>query len=289
MALVYEGNPLDKKLLDLIDACNQDDNYCSILQVLNEASDLRGLRADHPAREFRSVWSKLSTFNGPNGQCLLCEGRIVVPQALRHQYLVDLHHHHPSAEPMWLEARSKIYWPGLKTEIKNLYDSCLVCQEVHRLHYEPPPILVNQELASALQPMDELRVDWGTVGRRHFHVVCDLSTSYLWVREFQVMSTENSLTHLREIFGVFGRPLSIGGDSGPSFRATYERELGELGVFVEHGAIHHPASQGLAEKKVGMFKQALEKNPSRPGAEIQELVNALNSREGFPPGVGSPS
>ena len=35
VALVYEGNPLDKKLLDLIDACNQDDNYCSILQVLN--------------------------------------------------------------------------------------------------------------------------------------------------------------------------------------------------------------------------------------------------------------
>ena len=103
------------------------------------------------------------------------------------------------------------------------------------------------------------------------------------------MSTDNSLTHLREIMGVFGRALSIGGDSGPSYRAAYERELGELGIFVEHGAIHHPASQGLAERKVGMFKQALERNPSRPRAEIQELVNALNSREGFPPGVGSPA
>ena len=47
--------------------------------------------------------------------------------------------------------------------------------------------------------------------------------------------------------------------------------------------------KALQREKLGMFKQALERNPSRPGAEIQELVNALNSREGFPPGVGSPA
>ena len=38
-----------------------------------------------------------------------------------------------------------------------------------------------------------------------------------------------------------------------------------------------------------MFKQALARNPSRPGVQIQELVNALNAREGFPAGVGSPA
>ena len=95
--------------------------------------------------------------------------------------------------------------------MKNVYDSCLVCQEIQRPHYENPPILVNQKLADVLQPMDELRVDWGSVGRRHFHVVSDLATSYLWVREFQVMSTQNSVQHLKEIMGVFGRALSIGG------------------------------------------------------------------------------
>ena len=102
IALVYEGMPLDKKLTDLIDACSMDDNYASILQVVNEGGELRGLRADHPARDFRSVLDKISTFNRPNGQCLLCEGRIVVPQGLRAQYLADLHHHHPSADSMWL-------------------------------------------------------------------------------------------------------------------------------------------------------------------------------------------
>ena len=120
-------------------------------------------------------------------------------------------------------------------------------------------------------------------------MVVDLSTSYLWVKEYQLMSTDNSISHLREIMGTYGRALSIGGDGGPSYRAQYERELGIIGTFVEHGGVHHPASQGLAEKKVHMFKQALERNPCRPGPEVQELVNKLNQREGFPPGVGSPA
>ena len=65
--------------------------------------------------------------------------------------------------------------------------------------------------------------------------------------------------------------------------------MGDMGTFVEHVGIHHPASQGLAEKKVHLFKLALERNPCRPGQEIRELVNTLNLREGFPPGVGSPA
>ena len=62
IALVYEGMPIDKKLVDLIDACAMDNNYASILQVVNEGGELRGLRADHPARELRSVWDKISMY-----------------------------------------------------------------------------------------------------------------------------------------------------------------------------------------------------------------------------------
>ena len=50
-----------------------------------------------------------------------------------------------------------------------------------------------------------------------------------------------------------------------------------------------PSSQGLAEKKVHPFKEALARNPCRPGPEVQQLVNKINQRAGFPPGVGSPA
>ena len=81
----------------------------------------------------------------------------------------------------------------------------------------------------------------------------------------------------------------MGGDSGPSYRAQWEEALTSRGIFISHGGIHHPQSQGIAEKKVGLFKECLEKNHARPGREVQGLVNALNMREGFPAGVGSPA
>ena len=114
------------------------------------------------------------------------------------------------------------------------------------MRYEPSPILANQELSEVLKPMDELRVDWGSVGSRHFHIIVDLATSYWWVHEFAHMSKENSISNLVEVMGVWGRALSVGGDGGPSYRAQWEEEHGERGIFVEHGGIHHPESQGLA-------------------------------------------
>ena len=64
------------------------------------------------------------------------------------------------------------------------------------MRYEPPPMLTSQELAQVLKPMDELRVDWGSVGNRHFHIITDLATSYLWVKEYQHMTADNSISHL---------------------------------------------------------------------------------------------
>ena len=137
------------------------------MQVLNEGADFRGLGDNHPAKAFKSVWDKLSVFSGPNGQALLMDGKLVIPKALRQETLNNLHQYHPSGEVMWMEARERIWWPGIRNEILNQYIRFPVCTEVQRMRYEPPPILVNQELSEVLQPMDELWVDWGSAGNRN--------------------------------------------------------------------------------------------------------------------------
>ena len=139
VALVYDGMPLDKLLLDLIDAAHADDDYNALLQVVNEGGDLKKLRAEHPAKEYKSIWDRIGVFNGPNGQCLVTERRIIVPRSFRAPYVNNLHDHHPSADASWLEARSKVWWPGIKGQLKDKYDACLVCQEITRIHYETPP------------------------------------------------------------------------------------------------------------------------------------------------------
>ena len=134
VALVYEGMPLDKLLLDLIEECNRDEEYSAVLQVINEGGDIKQLRNEHPAKEYKSIWDRVSAFNGPNGQCLVTEGRIIVPKGLRAHYVDELHSHHPSADSSWLEARSKVFWPGLRGQLRDKYEACRTCQEISRLH-----------------------------------------------------------------------------------------------------------------------------------------------------------
>ena len=168
VALIYDGAPLDRKVLDTIEAAVADDDYSAVVEVINEGTDLQGLRGlgdDHPAKIYKSVWQKLSLFNSPNGQVILMDNKLVIPKALRNDILKNLHEYHPSGEVMWLEARDKVWWPGIRNEILNYSIKCPICTEIQRMRYEPPPIAVNQELAEVLQPMDELRVDWGSAGR----------------------------------------------------------------------------------------------------------------------------
>ena len=99
VALIYEGVPLDKKVLETIEAAVADDDYSAVVEVINEGTDLQGLRAlgdDHPAKVYRSVWKDLSLFSGPNGQVILKDKKIVIPKALRSDVIRKLHEYHAS-------------------------------------------------------------------------------------------------------------------------------------------------------------------------------------------------
>ena len=100
--------------------------------------------------------------------------------------------------------------------------------------------------------MDELRVDWGSVWRRHFHVVVDMATSYLWAKEFNIMSTDNSVDHLKEIMGVFGRALSIGGGGtlDPATELLMRGSLGRWGYLWNMGASTTLHPRGFAPRTV---------------------------------------
>ena len=91
VALIYEGAPLDKKVLDMIDCAVADDEYSAIVQVVNQGADLRGLGDDHPAKAFKGVWNKLYVFIGPHGEALLMDGKLVIPRGLRQETPNNLH------------------------------------------------------------------------------------------------------------------------------------------------------------------------------------------------------
>jgi hypothetical protein len=135
--------------------------------------------------------------------------------------------------------------------------------------------------------MDRIQCDWGQKESRNFHVIVDHASIYLWAKEFRSKTTENSLSHIKQVINQCGRPLECITDRGPSYRDAFQEGLKALGVGCSHGASYNPRSQSVAEKAVGRLKKAIEKNPVRTPSDLDELVSGLNWVASSEIGAGS--
>ena len=86
---------MDIKLLNLITIAEEDESYRDLLEAVDSKAALKNLHNSHPAHLFRSLYAKLTIYQGPNGRILLLNlVRIVVPELTRQDILSMLHDHH---------------------------------------------------------------------------------------------------------------------------------------------------------------------------------------------------
>ena len=162
----------------------------------------------------------------------------MIPKAARPRYLEILHKNHASGHTMQDNARKSFYWPNINNQIDNYYKNCPICAEVSRKDYVNPPSM--DAVENQVMPMEVLNIDWAEMGQHKYLIVVDRATVFMWVGEFSAMTTENTISFLLSIFSTFGTPLEIRSDSGPSFRATYESKMQELGIDTQFSAAYHP-------------------------------------------------
>ena len=211
----------------------------------------------------------------------------MIPEALREETLKYLHVQHTPADGMLKTAMRHVYWPDFGKDIEAKYRECSICQENRRL--QCPPVKLQVQDVLDIKVMDRIQCDWGQKGERNFHIVVDHASIYLFAKEFKMKTTENSLNHVQQIIRSCGRPLQCITDLGPSYRGAFGEGLQAMGVECKHGASYNPRSQSVAEKAVGRLKKAIEKNPVKNPADLEELVSGLNSVASSQLGAGSAS
>ena len=99
------------------------------------------------------------------------------------------------------------------------------------------------ELA-VVKPLDKLMCDYMEHGGKNYHVITDMGSGYVWVRETPTRRTQQAVAHLKSVLSMFGCALKVSSDHGPSYREAWSEALAQLGVDVIHGAAYHPQSQG---------------------------------------------
>ena len=168
--------------------------------------------------------------------CILWGMRVVIPNKLQERVLEELHNGHLGVVKMKALARSG-------------------CQHNQKMPTKSP--LHPWEWATA--PWQRIPIDYaGPFQNSMFLVVVDAHSK--WPEVIPVSSTTSSSTTdvLRNLFTRFRIPERIVSDNGAQFVSEeFQAFVRSNGVCHIISAPYHPATNGLAERAVQTFKQAL--------------------------------
>ena len=217
---------------------------------------------------FQRKQQEITVENG----CLLWGIRVLVSTKLRTKLLDELHQGHPGISKMKAVSRSYFWWPGLDKDIEELGKSCKSCQSVKN----SPPTAPLYPWSWPSKPWERIHVDFaGPFQGSTFLIVVDAYSK--WPEVFRMSSTtaDKTIEVLRHLFAAQGLPEQLVSDNGPQF-VSEEFAAFMRGNGIRHirTAPYHPSSNGLAERFVQSFKQAL-KASQNDGRSLQHRLSTF--------------
>lgn len=208
---------------------------------------------DEDLRPYKSRNLELSVESG----CLLWGTRVIVPPQGRERVLHELHDGHSGSSRMKAVAREIVWWPGLDAEIERLVKECERCQQSQ----PAPPSAPMQPWSWPTKPWSRLHIDYaGPVEGKMFLIVIDAHSKWLEVLPVSSATSFGTIQQLRPLIARFGIPDSLVSDNGTPFTSKeFEEFCKSNGIRHVRVAPYHPASNGLAERAVRIFKEGLKK------------------------------
>ena len=235
------------------------------------AQVLRFVRNDWPmevSEELKPFYSRRTELTIED-EILLWNERVVIPMSLRLILLNDLHAEHFGMTKMKQMARRYLWWPKIDHDIECTVKSCARCQEQAK-----NPAKKTGTWTWSNGPWKRLHIDFaGPFMGKMFLVVVDAYSKYLDVVPMDHATSATTIKALRHIFSIFGLPEHIVTDNGSQFSSQeFKNWLTQNGIIHTLTAPGHPATNGLAERYVGLFKSKM-KEFGQTGESIQERID----------------
>ena len=208
------------------------------------------------SEELTPYYTKRTELSVEDG-CILWGTRVIVPPQGRSKVLSELHEAHPGESRMKALARSYVWWPGLDQDIVKKVKDCNKCQANQKTPAEAP--LHPWEWPGL--PWSRIHVDYaGPYKGEMFLVVINAYSKWLEVHCMKSTTSSATIEKLREIFAIHGLPATLVSDNGSNFTSSeFEEFMKRNGIKHIKVAPYHPASNGLAERAVRVFKEGFEK------------------------------
>ena len=148
-------------------------------------------------------------------------------------------------------ARMYMWWPVIDRDIENRVKECLTCQETAK-----KPSDTQAHWSWPAGSWKRLHLDFaGPYEGKVFLVIVDAYSKYLEIVPVTNTTFSNIITALGHLFSHFGLPDHIVTYNGPQFTSNKFGTFLRLNIiFHTKTAPAHPATNGLAERYVRLFK-----------------------------------
>ena len=199
--------------------------------------------------------------------------RLLIPSAMRHSVLVQLHSAHQGSVRTRQRAKQVVYWPGIDNDIDNIILQCKQCQET--LPSQPREPLIAKPRPT--RPFQEIAIDFCTYGGQQFLILIDCYTDWPEIIQMgQNTTTSHLIAVLLDAFGRHGVPDVIWSDQGPQFMShMFSGFAQEWGFQHITSSPTYPQSNGKAESAVKSMKKIIEGAWARNHMNAEKLVRAL--------------
>lgn len=187
--------------------------------------------------------------------CVMWGYRVVIPKKFRSQLLLELHSSHLGIVKMKSIARAYFYWPGLNAEIETLGKQCIPCVT----NTNDPRKSMTIPWSRPQRPWERIHIDFaGPVNNCYYFIIIDAYSKYPEIFKMSNITTDETISKLRETFSRWGIPNEIISDNGPQLTSQeFKKFITSNGIKHITSAPYHPATNGAAENAVKTFKKSL--------------------------------
>ncbi|CAH1993441.1 unnamed protein product [Acanthoscelides obtectus] len=186
-----------------------------------------------------------------------CFGRVIIPFQLREVILKELHATHLGIVKMKYLARSYFWWPSLNDDIESVSNQCNIWQ---RLQSSPAKAALQcWQIPEGIWSW--IHIDFFEPKKNNFFlIVVDAFSKWLEVFPMASVTTNMTITKLRELFSRFGLPKTIASDNGPQLVSEEFKQFANVnGIKLITIPPYEPHCNGAAENSVKTVKIFLKK------------------------------
>lgn len=229
----------------------KDPVFRQIRALVNCGWPERSTDMDPALKPYFSVRHELNIDKG----CILRGTRVIIPPTLRAKILDSLHETHIGIVRMKALARCYVWWPQIDADIEKCVKTCSSCE----LQKNIPPKSYLYQWDWPDKPWKRLHMDFcGPFLSKLFLVICDAHSKWIDIKLMNKITSESLIFELRDVFSTLGLPEIIVTDNGPSFVSNhFQKFLAHNGVKHITSTPYHPSTNGLAERAVQSFKNAM--------------------------------